>query len=411
MKTATDGVSVQGRVLVVDDEPKNRELLCDLLEVNGYTVGEATDGLDALAKVGATAFDVILLDVMMPHMDGFEACRKLKENPETSPIPIIMVTSLVENEHRYLGIDAGANDYLTKPIDRRDVLLRVRNAVTAKRLYDKVQQDLVKLRELERLQENLTHLIIHDMGSPLMIITCTYDMILAEKERLSPAQLEYITMGQNSYRELSKMVSALLDISRMESGKMPLNRASCDLGDIARKAATAVTVLLQKKKLTVRVRGDAVAVKLDRDLMHRVFVNLLGNAIKFSPEDSAIDVDIMSAGDDVRVTVTDQGCGIPAEFHDSIFQKFSQVNSRKEGQKQSWGLGLTFCKLVVDAHAGRIGVKSPSSPPAPECSGAAGRASETGRGSTFWLTLPMGDGGPATTTPPTPSSPSSGEGR
>ena len=384
---------MQGRVLVVDDEPKNRELLCDLLEVNGYTVGEATDGLDTLAKVGTTAFDVILLDVMMPHMDGFEACRKLKGNPETSPIPVIMVTSLVENEHRYLGIDAGANDYLTKPIDRRDVLLRVRNAVTTKRLYDKVQQDLVKLRELERLQENLTHLVIHDMGSPLMIISCTYDMILMEKERLSPAQQDYITMGQNGYRELSNMVSTLLDISRMESGKMPLNRSSCDPGDIVRKAAMAVAVLSQKKKLTVRVRGDAVSVNLDRDLMHRVLVNLLGNAIKFSPEGSTIEVNIAATGDDVRVTVTDQGCGIPAEFHDSIFQKFSQVNARKEGRKQSWGLGLTFCKLVVDAHGGRIGVKSPALPPATEDSGAAGRALEIGQGSSFWLTLPTGDGG------------------
>lgn len=397
--------------MVVDDEPKNRELLCDLLEVNGYAVVEAADGLDALAKAGVAAFDVILLDVMMPHMDGFEACRKLKGNPETSPIPVIMVTSLVENEHRYLGIDAGANDYLTKPIDRRDVLLRVRNAVTAKRLYDKVQQDLVKLRELESLQENLTHLIIHDMGSPLMIISCTYDMILLEKERLSPAQQDYIAMGQNGYRELSNMVSTLLDISRMESGKMPLNRSSCDPGDIARKAATAVAVLSQKKKLTVRVLGDAVSVNLDRDLMHRVFVNLLGNAIKFSPEDSAIDVNIAFAGDDVRVTVSDQGCGIPAEFHDSIFQKFSQVHFRKEGRKQSWGLGLTFCKLVVEAHGGCIGVKSPALPPAPEGSGAAGRAREFGQGSTFWFTLPMGEGRSATTIPPVPPSPSSGERR
>jgi len=120
--------SKQGRVLVADDEPHNRELLRDLLEADGFSVIEAENGMVALEKVNSAACDVILLDVMMPYMDGFEACRQLKENPETRHIPVLIVSALSDRLQRLQGIEVGANDYLTKPIDQRDVILRVRNA-------------------------------------------------------------------------------------------------------------------------------------------------------------------------------------------------------------------------------------------------------------------------------------------
>ena len=266
MKTIPIEPSPKGRILVVDDEPLNRELLRDLLEVNGYAVLEAADGLSALKMVDSGACDVILLDVMMPGMDGLEVCRRLKANLKTAPIPVLMVTALIESEQRHLGIDAGANDYLAKPIDRRDVLLRVRNAVSAKRLYDQVQQDLDRLRELEKLQDNLTHMIVHDMRSPLMIVDWSYDFLLKEKALLTPQQADYIAMGQSCCHELVEMVNSLLDISRMESGKMPLNRTPCDLLDMARKAAESVTVLALKKKLTILVEGEVASVVVDCDL-------------------------------------------------------------------------------------------------------------------------------------------------
>jgi len=383
MNTIPIEPSPKGRILVVDDEPLNRELLRDLLEVNGYTVLEAVDGLSALKIVDSGTCDVILLDVRMPGMDGLEVCRRLKANLKTAPIPVLMVTALVESEQRHLGIDAGANDYLAKPIDRRDVLLRVRNAVSAKRLYDQVQQDLDRLRELEKLQDNLTHMIVHDMRSPLMIVDWSYDFLLKEKNQLNPQQADYIAMGQSCCHELVEMVNSLLDISRMESGKMPLNRTPCDLLDIARKAAESVAVLALKKELTILVEGDEASVVVDRDILCRVFVNLLGNAIKFSPEGSTITIGINPDGETIRATVTDQGCGIPPEYHAIIFEKFGQVGSRIHEQKHSSGLGLTFCKLAVEAHGGLIGIESPST---------GLRAGDAGKGSTFWFTIPIREG-------------------
>jgi signal transduction histidine kinase len=374
MKTTPHEPGEPGRILVADDEPLNRELLRDLLEANGYAVVEAEDGVSALAKVIAEKCDVVLLDVLMPRMDGLEVCRQLKAAPETAHIPVLMVTALAEREQRNLGIDAGANDYLAKPIDRRDVLLRVRNAVHAKRLYDKVQQDLAKLRELEALQDNLTHMIIHDMRSPLTVIAWSYDFIMKEKNLLSVKQQEFITMGRNCCSELLEMTSSLLDVSRMEAGQMKLHRIPCDLCDIARKAEGSMAVMAQKRKVRLQVDGCVVIVMVDRDILHRVFVNLLTNAIKFVPEESTVGVNISIDGKRARVTVTDQGIGVSPEFHQRIFEKFGQVASRQQEQNHSSGLGLTFCRLAVEAHGGRIGIES-----------------EVGKGSTFWFTLPAGE--------------------
>ena len=380
MKAVQPGQQSNGRVLGVDDEPKNRELLRDLLEVGGYAVREAEDGIAALAKAASGTCDVILLDVMMPRMDGLEACRQLKANPATAHIPVLMVTALVDSEERHQGIAAGANDYLAKPIDRRDVLLRVRNAICTKRLHDKVQERLTQLRELETLRDNLTHMIVHDMRVPLMCISGSHDMILTEKSRLSPMQQEFVAMGLKNCSALIEMVRSLLDVSRLESGQMPFHQEPCDLLQIAQKAALSVDLLAREKKLVIRTGGDAAGILVDRDIIYRVFVNLLGNAIKCAPEDSTIGVSVTAAGGTARAMVTDLGRGIPAEFHQKIFEKFGQVDSRAAGRIQSSGLGLAFCKLAVEAHGGRIGVESPSTPP---------KAGEAGKGSTFWFTIPL----------------------
>ncbi len=147
--------TLTGHVLVVDDEEQNRELLRDLVEEQGHQVTEAENGEQALERVKKATPDVILLDVMMPGMDGFEVCRRLKANPETAPIPILLVTSLTERSERLTGIEAGANDFISKPIDTQDVLLRVRNAVYTRHLYNTVQENYEKVQKLEKEEREL----------------------------------------------------------------------------------------------------------------------------------------------------------------------------------------------------------------------------------------------------------------
>ena len=148
-----------GRIMVVDDEEKNRRLLADLLSTDGYTVQTAADGMEALQLVPGFKPETILLDVMMPQLDGVEVCRRLKTDPLTASIPILLVTALRERADRLKGIQAGANDFLTKPIDADEIRLRVKNAVFTKRLYDKIQDAAAILRGLENLREilALTH--------------------------------------------------------------------------------------------------------------------------------------------------------------------------------------------------------------------------------------------------------------
>ena len=369
-------VSRPGRILVADDEKPNRRLIGNILAAQGHEVFMADDGQQALDKAFALLPDVVLLDVGMPNLDGFEVCRRLKADLRTAPIPILIVTALRDRADRLTGMQAGANDFLTKPIDAEEIRLRVKNAVQTKHLYDRVREDLAKLREMETLQENLTHMIVHDLRSPLTVISGTYDVIFREKDRLSPTQFELFTLGRECCVELIEMVRSLLDISRMEVGQMPISRTPCDLREIARDAADAVAVLAREKKLILAVGGDSASGLMDRDLIFRVLVNLLGNAIKFSPEGETIAVQVSSTEQAVRVAVKDQGRGIPAEYHGKIFEKFGQVDpyQQQEIRKHSSGLGLAFCKLAVEAHGGRIGVES-----------------EVGQGSTFWFTIPAGE--------------------
>lgn len=365
-----------GSILVADDEEQNRRLLGDILEAQGHRVTLAEDGQQALEKALADPPDIVLLDVMMPGLDGYEVCGRLRNDPRTAHVPVLMVTALKERADRLKGIQAGANDFLGKPIDAEELRLRVKNAVLLKHLYDKVQDDYARLQELEALRDNLTSMIVHDMRSPLMGISGSCEMIAMEQDTLSPAQKKFVTMGQNACRELIEMVTSLLDVSRMEAGQMPLDRGSCDIREIAQAAVESVAVLAQGQKLALTVTGDSVNSTVDRDIIRRVFVNLLGNAIRFSPEGGTIGIEILAIGETVNVVVTDQGPGIPSEYHQRIFEKFGQVESRRENKKYSTGLGLAFCKLAVEAHGGQIGV-----------------VSQTEHGSRFWFTLPASQTG------------------
>ncbi|MBT3375037.1 MAG: response regulator, partial [Lentisphaerae bacterium] len=219
--SSTAQSAVTGRVLVVDDEPDNRELLRTLLEMKGHTVFDAGNGAEALDMVKDALPDVILLDVMMPEMDGYEVCRRLKGDPETAPVPIIMVTALAGRSDRLEGIDAGANDFLTKPVGAQDVILRVRNSIYTKRLYDQVNESLDRLRELEELRDNLTHMIVHDMRSPLMGICGSLELLqMTVADRLDEEDRDDMERALDSSRLLTEMVSSLLDVSRLEAGKM-----------------------------------------------------------------------------------------------------------------------------------------------------------------------------------------------
>ena len=374
--------AVKGRILVVDDQDANRLLMRDLLESQGHEVLEATDGTTALRRVGEAMPDVVLLDIGMPGMDGFEVCRRLKADPVTASIPVLLVTAMTQRDQRLLGIGAGANDYITKPVDRSDLSLRVGNAIRMRHLYLEVEAQYRQLEKLELLRDSLVHMIVHDLRSPLAGIRAYLDLVKMDGAgKLDLELTQSIDAARKVAVEMTDMVSDLLDVSRLEVGKMPLELAPADMGGLVVEAVAAAGAS-PRVRIRVEPPADKLRVVCDAGVIRRVLTNLVVNAVKFTPSSGQIAVSVRGNGSEVKVEVVDTGPGIPPEYHQKVFEKYGQVEAARHGAKHSTGLGLTFCKLAVEAHGGQVGLES-----------------AVGTGSTFWIVLPVR--GPVVNTRPT----------
>jgi signal transduction histidine kinase len=358
---------------VVDDQPPNRELLRDILEGSGHRVSEAADGTEGLALARSGNPDLILLDVTMPGLDGLEVCRRLKADTATAAIPVVLVTALAEREHRLDGIAAGANDYLTKPIDRAELMLRVRNALQLRQLHTTLAEQFAQLRRLETLRDNLVHMLVHDLRTPLQGIRMSIEL-LGEHLTSSKAPesiTELIAEANAACTQMASMADDVLDASRLENGAMPLARVTTDLAVLANEAVALASVARRRSIIHVTAPAGRVDATCDPAIVRRVIVNLVNNAADFSPPNKPVEVRVSLTAAGAHLEVSDQGAGIPPEYQARIFEKFGQVEAVRQRVIHSIGLGLTFCRLAVEAHGGKIGVESD------------GRS-----GSTFWFVLP-----------------------
>lgn len=363
----------KAKILIIDDTERDLRLFEAILITQGYETVLCPGGEEAPKKTQDEHPDVIILDVMMPGLDGFEVCRRIKKDPKTAPIPILMVTALKERTDRLAGIEAGANDFLTKPVDSQELILRVRNAVYAKSLFGKLKDNYEKLKELETSRDFLIHMIVHDLRTPLMGISANLELLqLTGKKNLDQKQKKYVAQGLNSVSIFIEMISSLLDINRFEQGKMELNLRLCDLRDTAREAIEMLGALKSNYNISFELSKGPINVSCDPDIIRRVIVNLLGNAIDNTPKGGKVELSMKVKDNQTKIAVIDNGQGIPPGYHTKIFEKFGQIEMRKENKKYSTGFGLTFCKLAVEAHSGLIGVES-----------------KVGLGSKFWFTLPV----------------------
>jgi two-component system, sensor histidine kinase and response regulator len=351
-----------GRVLVVDDHPQNVELL------EAYLIPEGYDGIEALERVEEGAPDIVLLDVMMPRMDGYEVCQKMKEDESTRFIPIVMVTALKELEDKIKSIEAGADDFLTKPIVKIELLTRIRSLIRVKRLHDDLEKSYKELKDLEKTKENLTQMIIHDLKNPLTGIKANLEIV--GMEELNDTQ-ECLEAAQRSSDLLYNMIQDLLDISKLEEEKLNLILESVTMPDLADAARSEVEAPAnaEDKEIKLDIPEGLPAINMDRQLIYRVISNLLLNAIKHTGRGGVITLRAGIQGDVIQIDVADTGHGIPQDYLEAIFEKFGQVESRS---RTGTGLGLTFCKMAVEAHGGKIWVESVE-----------------GEGSTFSFTLPL----------------------
>lgn len=364
-------VESPGRVLVVDDEPTNRKLMRNVLSSAKHTVFEASNGEQALRILETEPMDVVLLDAVMPKMDGFETCARIKSDPSLVKCQVLFVTSLEERSERIRAMDSGADDFLTKPVDTRQLKLRVRNAVQSKRMVDEIQRSYDQLQAMERLRDELAQMLVHDMRSPLTGIL-GYAQLLGFSEGLTGHDRGYLKTITGLCSMLREMVSSILDVSRLESDQLVLAPAPTNLLKLV-KGELEVVKFLQTVPAVVNGPEEFV-VNCDEELIRRVLANFISNAQKYNPDSEALEVSVIPKGETVRIEIRDHGPGVPESLRDKIFEKFAQVEEAHERKGYSSGLGLTFCKLAVEKHGGTLGVCTPE-----------------GSGSIFWFELPLQD--------------------
>src|SRR3954463_7129684 len=391
-----DGANAKPEViLVADDIPANVELLLDQLNSLGYETITAHDGPSAVAAAFEHHPDLCILDVSMPSGDlgvddrstGFEVCRRIKRDPRTSRIPVIFVTALNDTNDRVRGIEAGGDDFLTKPPNRLGLGARVRSLLKLKAATDALEDSLRKLRELEKVRDDLMKMIVHDLKSPLTSILATLEMLAdGDFGEVTIPQKAAVGDVESKSEDLLALIDDILEVARIEEANISLSLAPMAPGALLAELVHEWTHRFQQERTTtsVSVADDAPVFAGDKGLIKRVFSNLIQNAVTHSSYPVHLELNARRARSGVLFTVSDNGPGIPPEYHDLIFRKFGQVEMPRSPRTRSSGLGLTFCKLVVERHRGRIWVRS-----------------EEGKGSSFYIELPSD---PATQDTSTPTS-------
>ena len=357
-------------ILVVDDSPDNVFLIQTILEEEGYIVNTAEDGPSALAQIELSPPDVLLLDIMMPGMDGFEVTQCIRQNTKLSFIPILLITAY-DQPSVVKGLDMGADDFIRKPVEVEELLARVRALLRLKHSIDERDQ-------IARQREDFVSRLTHDLRTPLVAadrMLMLFDQgVLGE---LTPTMQEAITTMARSNRNLLQMVNTLLEVYRFEAGRKNLLFLPVSLQELLAEVAKELTPLAQEKGILLQVdfgEHDQSKVMGDRLELHRLFTNLVGNAIKFTDAGAVtirllpMDAQALASQSYIKVEIEDTGSGILAEDQATLFERFRQGNHKRSGS----GLGLYLSRRIVEAHQGDIQVKS-----------------ELGRGSLFMVRLPM----------------------
>lgn len=409
----------QHHVLVVDDLPDNRGVLAQQLAREGYRVSQAANGLEALETIRLDPPDLVLLDLMMPVMDGFTFLDRLKAE-RTDFLPVIVISAVQEREARLRALKMGAHEFLLKPVDRDEVAVRVRTLIDLKlareaaqgraeelellvtertgklmeahqRLEEAHQQLAKAHHELQERAQSLAHayeelrrtdlykdeflsVISHELRTPLNFIMGFGSLLQDEiGGPLSFQQLEFVSKMLEGADRMLGLVNDLLDIAKIQAGKLSVCPSSSDYSVLVADTLASLRPLADRKRLYLEANIQSpLMLVLDVQRICQVLTNLVSNAIKFTPDGGRITVKAFQHRDEVITQVIDTGRGIPSEEIPHLFTRFRQLDMSSTREQGGTGLGLAISKAIVEAHEGAIGVLS-----AP------------GEGATFWFSLPL----------------------
>lgn len=328
-------------ILAVDDIPDNLLLVELALEQEGHQVVLAHNGETALRQIRQAPPSLILLDVMMPGMDGYEVTRRIRQDKNIPFIPILLVTAREESS-LVEGLDAGADEFVRKPFQLDELQARVRS--------------MLRLKETIDQRENFVSCLTHDLRTPLVAANRMLDLIAQQAfGEVTEEQTEAIANIVSSNQNMLKMLNALLETHQYELGQKILSFIPVDLQQLIAEVVTELKSLAIEKsiELSYSVADDVPEIKGDRLELRRVITNLVGNALKFT-DNGSVTLSLSQNESEVLVQVKDTGMGISAQEQKTIFQRYHQGNHRRSGK----GLGLYLCQQIINAHQGKITVSS-----------------------------------------------------
>ncbi len=354
--------SMQASLLVVDDNKVNRDLLARRLKHAGYHVELAVDGYQALALNQDRHFDLILLDVTMPGLSGFEVLEVIRQKYTLSELPVIIVTALDASDDMVTGFKVGANDYVTKPIDYSVLQARIHTHL--------------ELRKLAELKDQFLQIASHDLKNPLNNVLMSICLMLADLppgQKMSDQYYEILGLMKTQCETMQRIITDFLDFEALQDGKFQLQLNKIDVNDTVQRVVHANLEYAQSKNIALEMSLEPAApVQADEGRIAQVLQNFVGNALKFCPPDAGVIVRTHTEDHHLRVEVCDSGPGLTEADLAKAFTKYARLSNKPTGGEKSSGLGLAISKQMIELHGGAIGVYNN-----PDC------------GATFWFSLPL----------------------
>ncbi len=358
--STNDHSQTNGMILVVDDTIANLRLLISLLEAAGYCANGAADGETALMICENKPPELILLDIRMPEMDGFEVCHRLKQNEKTRNIPVIFISALDDVDDKVKGFEVGAVDYITKPFRSNEVLARVSSHISLFRMRQEIEQANVKLHELDKLKSMFIASMSHELRTPLnSIIGFSGILLQGISGELNPQQKDDVQRINRSGNHLLELISDVIDISKIEAGRVEVSPQQVSLQELIQEAVDNILPIAKEKNMSIKIHADASPqIVTDHKYLLQCLLNLLSNAIKYS-EQGTVQIHVHSDNDYIQIAVEDNGIGISEENITRVFDAFERLENHIKLQAGGTGLGLYLTKkIVTELLQGKIEAKS-----------------------------------------------------
>ncbi|MCH6257987.1 hybrid sensor histidine kinase/response regulator [Puniceicoccaceae bacterium K14] len=349
------------RILIVDDDRIVHGIVGKFLKRSNLQYHSVFSASEALEFLKSNPIDLILSDIVMPEMDGIEFCEKLRTLSDFKEVPVIFFTGLSDSETLNKAFEAGANDYVVKPLRQAEVISRAKRHLEE---HFRKQADKQKISKLDKANKSKTKFLgvaSHDLRNPLVSIRGISQYLESERfGELNDSQKELTQTITQASETMLSLVEDLLDVSKFESGQIKVSLKNEDLAEIIKTRVTLHSASSERKDISLvpQINTEDAVASLDKTLVARVIDNLVSNAVKFSPPGTCVEVVVQNHGENLQLIVQDEGPGIPPDEFDKLFKEFSRTSNLPTAGESSSGIGLYVCKQIVSSHKGSISVEN-----------------------------------------------------